>query len=34
MRGEGLLQGQLSKYGRTHKEEEQKQGAYMCENLG
>jgi hypothetical protein len=30
MRGEGLLQGQLSNYGRTHKREEQRQGAYKC----
>jgi hypothetical protein len=34
MRGEGPLQGQLSKYGRTHKGEEQRQGAYKCQNLG
>jgi hypothetical protein len=26
MQGEGPLQGQLSKYGRTHKGEEQRQG--------
>jgi hypothetical protein len=31
---EGPLQGQLSKYGRTHKQEEQGQGAYKCQNLG
>jgi hypothetical protein len=30
MRGEGPLQGQLSNYGRTHKREEQRQGAYKC----
>jgi hypothetical protein len=34
MRREGPLQGQLSKYGRTHKEEEQRQGSYKCQNLG
>jgi hypothetical protein len=27
---EGPLQGQLSKYGRTHKEEEQRQGTHKC----
>jgi hypothetical protein len=34
MRGEGPLQGQLSKYGRTHKEEEQGQAVYNCQKLG
>jgi hypothetical protein len=34
MRGEGPLQGQLSKYGQTHKGEEQRQDAYKCQNLG
>ena len=34
MRGEGPLQGQLSNYGRTQKGEEQRQGAYKCQNLG
>jgi hypothetical protein len=33
MWGEGALQGQLSKYGRTHKEEEQGQGVYKCQNI-
>jgi hypothetical protein len=30
MWGEGPLQGQLYKYGRTHKEEEQRQGTHKC----
>jgi hypothetical protein len=34
MWGEGPLQGQLSKYGQPHKREEQRQGAYKCQNLG
>jgi hypothetical protein len=34
IRREGPLQEQLSKYGRTHKEEEQRQGNYKCQNLG
>jgi hypothetical protein len=34
MWGEGSLQGQLSKYGRTQKEEEQSQGVYKCQELG
>jgi hypothetical protein len=34
MQGEGPLQGQLSKYDQTHKEEEQRQGTYKCQNLG
>jgi hypothetical protein len=34
MRGEGPLQGQLSKYGRPHKGEEQMQGTYKCQNMG
>jgi hypothetical protein len=34
MRGERPLQGQLSKYGRTQKEEEQRQGTYKCQNMG
>jgi hypothetical protein len=33
MRGKGQIQGQPSKYGRTHKGEEQRQGAYKCQNL-
>jgi hypothetical protein len=31
MQGEGTLEGQLTKYGRTHKREEQRQGAYKCQ---
>jgi hypothetical protein len=34
MRGKGPLLGQLSKYGRTHKEEEQRQDPYKCQDLG
>jgi hypothetical protein len=34
MWGEGPLQGQLSKYDRTQKGEEQRQGAYKCQNMG
>jgi hypothetical protein len=34
MWGEGPLQGQLSNYDRTQKEEEQRQGANKCQNLG
>jgi hypothetical protein len=34
MRGEGPLQGQLSKYCRTHKGEEQRQDTYKRRNLG
>jgi hypothetical protein len=34
MRGEGLLQGQLSNQGQTQKGEEQRQGANKCQNLG
>jgi hypothetical protein len=34
MWGEGPLQGQLSKYGRTQKGEEQRQGVNKCQNLG
>jgi hypothetical protein len=34
MRGEGPLQGQLSNYDRIHKEEEQRQGAHKCLDLG
>jgi hypothetical protein len=33
MRKEGPVQGQLSKYGQTHKGEEQSQCAYKCQNL-
>jgi hypothetical protein len=32
--GAGPLLGQLSKYGRTHKGEKQRQGAYKCQNIG
>jgi hypothetical protein len=32
--GKGPLQGELSKYGRNHKEEEQRQGTYKCHDLG
>jgi hypothetical protein len=34
MWGEGPLHGQLSKYGRTQKGEEQRQGAYKCKKIG
>jgi hypothetical protein len=34
MRGEGPLHVQLSKYGCTHKEEEQRQGTHKCQELG
>jgi hypothetical protein len=33
MRGKGPLQGQLFKYGQTQKGDEQRQGAYKCQEL-
>jgi hypothetical protein len=34
MRGERPLKGQLSKYGQTHKEKEQRQGTHKYQVLG